>query len=727
MAPIRGRGGFRSRGTARGSTRGAFRGSRGRGRGRPRGAFRTSRIADPDTEEANNASQVESEAESQIATADEESSEEEEGSAKTGYSYNTLLQSLTQSSEQDERQRKRRKLDHNISHVEEQEAVLLRDAEEEIAEALAAPPGADEIAASSQDEEPESSDDREDDEDETADLYLTHFGSLEVESTAKRVQAVEQHRWQSQRQVLGDIGRLVVNVPDGDSGAALKPPVKMLRHLSLKQRLAEVALGRTSSLDRLQQVLAPYMFGYQDILFGDRTTQNGSGLRDLACLHALNHVYKGRDRVLKNNTRLAKAEDDEDIELRDQGFTRPKVLFLLGTRHACAQTVDSLMSLCEPEQQENKKRFLDEFVDTETKFSDDRPDDFRELFEGNADDDFRLGLKFTRKTVKYFARFYASDMVIASPLGLRRIIEHTDPKKADSDFLSSIELVVVDQADAMLMQLWDHVDFVLQHLNLQPKDAHGCDFSRVRHWYLDGQAKFMRQTIVLSAFVTPELNKLYNASMLNIAGKVKYTPTYEGAITSIGLPVKQTFSRFDATSPAAEPDARFKYFNTAILPTIVRTPKPAEGGQGILIFVPSYYDFVRLRNHFANSTATQNLSFGSISEYTSRSDVRRARSHFFTGRHAVLLYSGRAHHFNRFRIRGVRKAFLYGLPDNPKFYEELVEMMGMSIQEGKVGSEEASVRSLFSKFDGLKLERVVGSERVGAMMKGGVGDTFDFV
>ncbi|KAK5007531.1 hypothetical protein LTR28_005170, partial [Elasticomyces elasticus] len=188
-----------------------------------------------------------------------------------------------------------------------------------------------------------------------------------------------------------------------------------------------------------------------------------------------------------------------------------------------------------------------------------------------------------------------------------------------------------------------------------------------------------------------------------------------------------TFSRFDASSPAAEPDARFKYFNTAILPTIVRTPKPAEGGQGMLIFVPSYYDFVRLRNHFANSTATQNLSFGSISEYTSRSDVRRARSHFFTGRHAVLLYSGRAHHFNRFRIRGVRKTFLYGLPDNPKFYEELVEMMGMSIQEGKVGSEEASVRSLFSKFDGLKLERIVGSERVSAMMKGGVGDTFDFV
>ena len=567
-----------------------------------------------------------------------------------------------------------------------------------------------------------------------ADPFIYHFDSEVTPGKeaylSKKVSMAKQGHWRVEQvregKYLFSLSLLrceseKILTPGTSSGDQAQPYIKDRVRANLSDRLfhLEGPLGHLSTT----------IHSYRDALFTCRSLQNADDLCQLACLHSLNHIFKTRDKIIKNNARLAKEDGPPDLELRDQGFTRPKVLIILPTKQSCVRYIETMMIICRPEQQENKSRFLESFKGGSSDFSADKPPDFRELFAENDDDLFRLGLKFTRKTVKYFSSFYNSDIIFTSPLGLRLAFGSEDKKVQDHDFLSSIEVAIVDQADAIQMQNWEHVESIFAHLNLQPKEAHGCDFSRVRPWYLDGNARYMRHTIVFSAFNFPALNRLFNQHMLNVSGKQKFGQMYEGEISGLDLPFKQTFSRFDCATTGSEPDDRFKHFLATVMPPILqRRQFEEERGLGLLIFLPVYADFVRLRNHLDNSPDTQSISFGSISEYSSFQDVARARSHFVSGRHSLLLYTERAHHFRRYQLKGVKRVMMYGLPENPVFYKEIVGgYVGASIATGKLGMQEASMSALFSRLDFLKLERICGSSRAVSMVKEKAGDTFDFL
>jgi len=648
------------------------------------------------------------------------------GQALSGQPYLSLMKSLAESAPH---KAKRRKIAHDPSEDAQfaEPSAATQDTSMDDAGDSSAPQDVDAVDEPEEDPMDAPLEDLLDDEDEVdaEDPFEAHFAEPKEDVLAPRLKAVQDGKWRTERAALKST-RVLFNAPDfGQSDDQPAPkPISGVVDLNLKKKLKESMEEKHAKFGAIEQTVAPYLFNYNDLLYCNRTVSGAQSLRRMTCLHAINHIFKTRDKVIKNNKRLAGDKSNADLDLRDQGFTRPKVLAILPTRQSCVKMVEMICGIVEPEQQENRKRFDDSYVEKVVKFSDDKPEDFRDLFAGNDDDMFRLGLKFTRKTVKYFSQFYNSDIIFGSPLGLRMAIGSEEEKKMDFDFLSSIELVIVDQADALLMQNWEHVEYVFEHLNIQPRESHGCDFSRVRSWYLDDQAKHFRQTVILSAFNTPELTNLFRTHCSNWEGKARLQEAYPGVIQHLGAKARQTFSRFDAKSVTDEPDARFDYFTKAILPSLTKRPKDVSG---VLIFIPSYLDFVRVRNYFANNPAAENVTFGTISEYADVPEASRARSHFLNGRHRVLLYTERAHHFRRYQIKGVKKVIMYSLPDNPKFYQEIAGgYLQKSEQSLLIEPGQGTVKVMFSRYDVMKLEKIVGSQRVSKMISE-QGDTFDFV
>lgn len=68
-----------------------------------------------------------------------------------------------------------------------------------------------------------------------------------------------------------------------------------------------------------------------------------------------------------------------------------------------------------------------------------------------------LGVSILKRSMRLYSPFYSSDIIISSPLGLRTLLGVEGDSQRDFDFLSSIELLVLDQTDVFLMQNWEHV------------------------------------------------------------------------------------------------------------------------------------------------------------------------------------------------------------------------------------------------------------------------------
>lgn len=86
--------------------------------------------------------------------------------------------------------------------------------------------------------------------------------------------------------------------------------------------------------------------------------------------------------------------------------------------------------------------------------------------------------------------------------------------------------------------------------------------------------------------------------------------------------------RFNATNPQEQSDERFQFFVSNILP---------KCDMHTLIFVSSYFDFVRIRNYLKK----ENEQFAQVHEYAKKGKVAKARQMFVLGQRKLMLFTER--------------------------------------------------------------------------------------
>jgi len=508
---------------------------------------------------------------------------------------------------------------------------------------------------------------------------------------------------------------------------------------------------------------------YKDLLWparpypAARPLTDPDPVMDAYLVHIASHVVAAAARVRKGNERVAAAaaaagDEGAAAPPRDQGFARPKALILLPTRAAARVAVLRLAALLQAENRSDsiagKDRFRDDFGDDEEEGEGGgegeaqqqqkasgrhaKPADFTALFAGNTDDHFRLGIRVTRGHVRLYADFETADIVVASPLGLAtHLAAAAEDGPGGGDFLSSIEVAILDRADMAAMQNWAHVEAVFGALNRLPEKAPACDVMRVREAALGGWARCLRQVVLLGGHTTPALAALWSRHAHSAAGRARLVPSYEGFLASAPPAVQLTFERLregvgggrpspspspsPSPAPASAPDARFAHFTSTVWPRI-----KAAGLPGQLLFVPSYFDYVRVKAFLAG----EGVGVADLGEYVAPPDAARARTAFAKGTAAggtdhalprLALLTERAHFYHRAVLRGVRDVLVYQLPDHAAFYQEVVSWVGARWGRGGLGGGPASggrAVALFSGLDALALERVAGSVRARRMLKG---------
>mmetsp|Transcript_35312 Transcript_35312/g.70395 ORF Transcript_35312/g.70395 Transcript_35312/m.70395 type:complete len:199 (-) Transcript_35312:225-821(-) len=190
--------------------------------------------------------------------------------------------------------------------------------------------------------------------------------------------------------------------------------------------------------------------------------------------------------------------------------------------------------------------------------------------------------------------------------------------------------------------------------------------------------------------------------------------------------MRQLFLKVDGgTDPATESDARLEAFKSRLLPSLLTAMSSAAGAAQTLLYIPQYFDFVRVRQLLT----AEDVPFAAVSEYSTPSQVGKARHALQHKEVPILLYTERAHFFRRHTLRGARHLAVYSPPSYAHFYIELLQQLtrGVATESTSGGGAsngapeltgDSTCVMLFSKLDWYTLQRLVGTERAARMLTG---------
>ena len=408
----------------------------------------------------------------------------------------------------------------------------------------------------------------------------------------------------------------------------------------------------------------------------------------------------------------------DDVNIKDQGFTSPKVLILVPYKKHARIILEEIVNIFSNNNWKgitNKKKFKDEYSE----------------FDSN-DDCFRMGINisFFENKMKLYSSFDESDIILASPLGLKLASPSDNDKTFKNnkvyDFLSSIEIFLMDFSEVFIYQNIDHLNEILSFINKQPKNNQNIvDINRIKENYANNYGEYLRQNIIISHFKSLDIDLSINEICKNINGKILFDGPYENQpelikkefsekynyLNSRNYEIRYEFKILRDLKGEDDFDEKFKYFTKNIWQNLYESFE-----KHTIIFISSSFDYLRLKSFFKQKSK----SVCYISEDTDKKDWQRNRLYFENGKYKFLLYNERAHIYKKINLKFAKNIFFYSLPEDPRVFNDLIHLIdpvnyNNNLEKYNIESKQneiqkfGSVIALVTPIEKYNLQKILGN------------------